>query len=334
MRERHDQSAALPFPSRPAPDTAIQARLLRWKGTGSMLRAAVVGAGHFGRWHVQKWASMPGAELVAVVDRNPANDRGEAAFLTDWHSLLGKVDAVSVATPTESHAEIAAAFLDSGAHVFVEKPITGDVASARALVEHAERAGRVLQVGHVERFNPAWTGGRGAIRAPRRIEMVRQAAFQPRSLDVSVILDLMIHDLDLLLDVVTSPLESLEVTGQSVLSTRLDRVDARLRFADGTVADVTASRIAQATARRAVFLESSGASVEIDFQNRVVTAATPVDGRMAAESESFGAVDTVRAEIEAFVAAIQGERACAVPGRAGLAALDLALRIEAAARPL
>ncbi|WP_035485007.1 Gfo/Idh/MocA family protein [Geminicoccus roseus] len=299
-----------------------------------MLRAAVIGAGHFGRWHVQKWASMPGAELVAVVDRNPAHDRGEGRFMTEWQPLLGKIGAVSIATPTESHAEIAAAFLEAGTHVFVEKPITGDVASAAALVDHAERLGRILQVGHVERFNPAWLGGRSAIRTPRRISMVRQAAFQPRSLDVSVILDLMIHDLDLLLDVVRSPLDSLEVIGQPVLSTRLDRVDARLRFACGTVADVAASRVAQSTARHAVFLEPDGGAVEIDFQNRSVTKVTPAEGRMDAAIQTFEPVDTVRAELEAFTAAIRGERDCAVPGRSGLAALELALRIEAAARPL
>ncbi|HEX2528062.1 MAG TPA: Gfo/Idh/MocA family oxidoreductase [Geminicoccus sp.] len=299
-----------------------------------MLRAAVVGAGHFGRWHVQKWATLPGAELVGVADRNAANDRGDAPFTTDWRSLLGRVDAVSVATPTQVHAEIATAFLDAGAHVFVEKPITADVPSAQALVEHAERLGLVLQVGHVERFNPAWVAGRSEIRSPRRIEMLRVAPFQPRSLDVSVILDLMIHDLDLLLDVVPAPVESLEVTGQSVLSPKLDRVDARLRFADGTVADVTSSRIAQATMRRATFAEPGGRSVEIDFQNRVVAVTTPGDARMDVASQTFGAVDTVRAEIEAFCATIRGECACAMPGRAGLAALELALRIEAAARLL
>ncbi|HWL67306.1 MAG TPA: Gfo/Idh/MocA family oxidoreductase [Geminicoccus sp.] len=298
-----------------------------------MLRAAVIGAGHFGRWHVQKWASMPGAELVAVVDRKVVNDPGITRFSTDWRDVLGQVDAVSVATSTSAHAEIASAFLAAGAHVFVEKPITADVASARALVEQAEAAGRVLQVGHVERFNPAWIHGRQLLQAPRRVEMLRQAPFQPRSLDVSVILDLMIHDLDLLLDVVRSPLESLEVFGRPVLSERLDRVEARLRFACGTVADVTTSRIAQATSRRATFLDAGARSVEIDFQNRTVAQATPAGDRMAASMESFEAVDTVRAELEAFAQAIRGERPCAVPGRAGLAALDLALRIEAAARP-
>jgi predicted dehydrogenase len=295
-----------------------------------MLRVAVIGAGHFGRWHVQKWASMPGAELVAVVDRKVANDPGITRFSTEWRDVLGQVDAVSVTTSTSAHAEIASAFLAAGAHVFVEKPVTADVASAQALVEQAEAAGRVLQVGHVERFNPAWIHGRQLLQAPRRIEMLRQAPFQPRSLDVSVILDLMIHDLDLLLDVVASPLESLEVFGRPVLSERLDRVEARLRFACGAVADVTASRIAQATSRRATFLD---ASVEIDFQNRAVAQATPAGDRMVASVESFAAVDTVRAELEAFAQAIRGERPCAVPGRAGLAALDLALKIEAAARP-
>ena len=277
---------------------------------------------------------MPGARLVAVVDRNPAHDRGEGEFLTDWRPLLGKIDAVSIATPTESHAEIALAFLDAGAHVLVEKPIAGDVASAEAIVEQAERRGLVLQVGHVERFNPAWIGGRGAIARPRRIEMLRSASFQPRSLDVSVVLDLMIHDLDLLLDVVESPLDRLEATGQSVLSGQLDRVDARLSFKDGTAADLTASRIARTTTRRAFFLQANGASIEMDFQNRGVTVVTPGDACMNAVEETFDAVDAVRAEIEAFVAAIAGSRVCEVPGRAGLAALDLALKVEAAVRPL
>lgn len=296
-----------------------------------MLRAAVIGAGRFGRWHIEKWQALAGAELVAIADPKPEQDRFGVRFTTDWRELLGTVDAVSIATPTLLHAEIATAFLDAGAHVFVEKPITADVASARRLVERADAAGLVLQVGHVERFNPAWTHGRPLIGRARHVEMLRAAPFQPRSLDISVVLDLMIHDLDLLLDVATAPLVSVDAFGQRVLSGQLDRVHAHLRFADGLIADVAASRVGLATERHARFVEDDGRMVEIDFQNRKVTEVRPNVDRMEAVGSTFDPVDTVRAELAAFVATIQGEQPCTVPGEAGLRALELALAVEQAA---
>ncbi|MBS0388931.1 MAG: Gfo/Idh/MocA family oxidoreductase, partial [Proteobacteria bacterium] len=202
------------------------------------LRVAVIGVGYLGRFHAQKYAGIPGCELVAVVDARAdsgaavARELGTRA-LADYRALLGQVDAVSIVTPTAAHFEIARAFLESGAHVLVEKPITETVEQARALVAAARHAGRVLQVGHLERFNPAIVAAEPHLGRPRFIDCQRLAPFRERGTDVNVVLDLMIHDLDIVQSIVGSEIEHIDAVGTPVFSAEIDIANARIRFANG-----------------------------------------------------------------------------------------------------
>ena len=212
------------------------------------LRTAVIGAGYLGRFHAQKYAAIERSQLIGVVDLNQANAervavecRTQAA--TDYRVLLGKVDAVSVVTPTPSHREIAGAFLEAGAHVLVEKPITATVEEASELIAVAYRCRRVLQVGHLERFNSAILALDGILTVPRFVESHRLAPFKQRGTDVNVVLDLMIHDIDIIQNIVRSPIASIDAVGSSIFSGELDIVNARLRFENGCVANTTASRV-------------------------------------------------------------------------------------------
>ena len=219
------------------------------------LRAAVVGVGYLGRFHAQKYAAIDGVQLVAVADpgeaarQNVARETGCRAE-ADWRALLGKVDLVSIATPTPYHYEVAKAFLEAGAHVLVEKPITTTVAEAKDLIAVAAANGRLLQVGHLERFNPAVLALDGLLTRPRFLESHRLAPFKARGTDVSVVLDLMIHDIDLVQHLVGQPLVEVSAVGAQVFSDDLDIANARLTFADGCVANVTASRVSMKMERK------------------------------------------------------------------------------------
>ena len=224
------------------------------------LRAAVVGVGYLGRFHAQKYAALAagGVELVGVVDarretaQRVAEELGTRAF-TDHRELLGAapaVDLVSVASTTETHHAVARDFLAAGVHVLAEKPITVTVAQADELIALADARKLVLQVGHLERFNPAWLAVRDRIRRPVFIEAHRMAPFKARGIDVSVVLDLMIHDLDLILPLVDSPIADLRASGVSVLTDGIDIANARIEFASGCVANLTASRTSTASLRR------------------------------------------------------------------------------------
>ncbi len=220
-----------------------------------VLRAAVIGAGYLGRFHAQKWASLTGCRLVAIADPSEAVRAALAQELgveavADWRALLGRVEAVSIAAPTALHHPIALACLEAGLHVLVEKPVTTTVAEARELIEAAARRQRVLQVGHLERFNAAVLAIEGIVTRPRFIESHRLAPFRQRGTDVSVVLDLMIHDIDLIQSIVRSPLTAVDAVGSSVFSDDLDIANARLRFASGCVANVTASRVSLKTERK------------------------------------------------------------------------------------
>jgi predicted dehydrogenase len=304
----------------------------------SALRAAVVGCGHFGRYHAQKYAEIPGVDLVAVVDRDPeaaerlaAEVGGEA--LTDPAALAGRVDVASVVVPTQHHFEIARALLEAGIHVLVEKPIAATVEEARRLIEVAAAAGRILQVGHLERFNAAILALGDVIGQPVFIESHRLAPFKPRGTDVDVILDLMIHDIDLIQLLVGAPLTSVDAVGVPVLSSRDDIANARLHFATGCVVNVTASRVSLKSERK-MRLFQRDAYISIDFQGGEATIARRGAGEMfpgipdiTLERRRFEASDALRLEIEAFLAAVRGERAVAVSGADGLLALETALRI-------
>ncbi|HEX5795400.1 MAG TPA: Gfo/Idh/MocA family oxidoreductase, partial [Geminicoccaceae bacterium] len=234
------------------------------------IRTAVVGCGHFGRFHAEKYAALAGAELVAVVDRVPERaaevaGRLGAVALDDPDALAGRVEAASVAVPTAEHFAVASRLLELGLHVLVEKPIASSLEEADALIALAAARARVLQVGHLERFNAALVALADVLRAPLFIESHRLAPFQPRGTDVDVVLDLMVHDIDLIQLLVGQALVAVDAVGVPVLSGHDDIANARLRFAGGCVANVTASRVSLKSERRMRIFQRD-AYLSIDFQ--------------------------------------------------------------------
>jgi predicted dehydrogenase len=303
------------------------------------IRAAVVGVGYLGRFHAQKYALLTDCSLVGVVDSEAevasrVAVEVQAPAYGDFRELLGKVDAVSIVTPTPTHYDIARAFLESGAHVLVEKPITETTEQAERLIGTARQHRRVLQVGHLERFNPAILAAEALLTRPRFIECHRLAPFRERGTDVNVVLDLMIHDIDLVQMIVGSPVSSLEAIGTPVFSPEIDIANARLRFDSGCVANVTASRVSFKTERKLrVFVDD--AYLSIDLQQKILTVIRkrlgPVrEGQLPAhiEEQSFDQGDALLAEIQSFIAAIRGERPALVSGEDGLRALRTAIAIS------
>ena len=302
------------------------------------VRTAVIGVGYLGRFHAQKYAALAGSRLVAVVDADPSARESVAAEtgcrpVADYRDILGEVDAVSIATPTPAHHRIARECLERGVHVLVEKPVTETIEEARDLVAVAARAGRVLQVGHLERFNPAIRALEGTLGAPRFVESHRLAPFRERGTDVNVVLDLMIHDIDLIQSLVRSPIVSIDAVGTSVFSSGLDIANARIRYANGCVANTTASRISMKMERK-LRLFQDDAYVSIDLQQKVLTVvrkppegsgATP--GQVSIEERSYEQGDALLLEIESFLDAVRTGRPPAVTGEDGLRALETALSI-------
>lgn len=308
------------------------------------IRAAVVGAGYLGRFHAQKYAQLSDCQLIGVADTQGSTAANLAAELgtrsyEDYRSLLGEVDAVSIATPTPTHCDIALDFLRAGAHVLVEKPITETVEQAARLVQVARACHRVLQVGHLERFNPVVLAAEPLLSRPRFIECQRLSPFRERGTDVNVVLDLMIHDIDLLQMIVGSPVAALDAIGTPVFSTEVDIANARLRFENGCVANVTASRVSLKTERKLrVFCDD--AYLSVDLQQKILTVirkragpgAEPPALPVQIEEQSFEQGDALLAEIRAFLAAARGEHAPVVSGEDGLRALTTAVAITARVR--
>jgi predicted dehydrogenase len=302
------------------------------------VRAAVIGVGYLGRFHAQKYAQAQLCELVAVVDpRASAREQAAAELqvpaLADYASLLGAVDAVSVVTPTPSHFAIARDFLDAGAHVLVEKPITETPAEARALIELAERRGRILQVGHLERFNAAILAAEPHLHSPRFVECHRLAPYRERGTDINVVLDLMIHDIDIVQTIVASPISAIDAVGTPVFSDEIDIANARIRFENGCVCNATASRVSMKTERKLRIFEDD-AYLSLDLQQKIVTlirkrapADAPGPLPVIIEEQSLEPGDALRAEIDSFLACIRTQQAPVVRGEAGLRALETALRI-------
>ena len=313
------------------------------------LRAVVIGVGYLGRFHAQKYAALSGVELVGVVDAHPetaqrvAQELGVAAF-TDYRELLGahgskdaKVDLVSVASTTETHHAVARDCLAAGVHVLAEKPITVTVAQADELIALADAKHLVLQVGHLERFNPAWLAVKDKIKRPVFIEGHRMAPFKARGTDVSVVLDLMIHDLDLILPLVNSPVTDLRASGVSVLTDGIDIANARIEFANGCVANLTASRTSTASLRRLRIFEHHE-YISVDFGERRVVISRKREGsledlapdQLPIDSESFQQPpgDALLTEIEAFVDTVKNGTLAVVSGREGRNALAVALDID------
>jgi predicted dehydrogenase len=296
-------------------------------------RVAVIGTGHFGRYHAQKFAAMPECRLVAVVDVSAERARAAAPAgveaLADYRALAGKVDAVSVAVPTSQHFEVARWFLERGVHVFLEKPITETVAQAEALIDLAARRRLALQVGHIQRvllrsLNVAALGV-----TPRAIQATRAHPYRPRALDVGVVLDLMIHDIDLVLALNQGPIASVVATGGAVLSATEDYAMARLVFADGCAASLTASRVSPAVERTMRLFGPEG-SIAVDFQARKATVIRADGGAGVAESTvAAPAGDDLHSELSEFVACVTHDRQPIVDGAAGLRALGVAIDIIA-----
>ena len=302
------------------------------------IRTAVIGAGYLGRFHAQKYAALPQVDLLAVVDTDAeARDRVAREVgceaVADYRSLLGTVDAVSVVTPTPLHHRVSMDFLEAGAHVLVEKPITSTMDEARELVATAARRGRVLQVGHLERFNPAILAIEGLLDRPRFVESNRLAPFKPRGTDVSVVLDLMIHDIDLIQNIVNSPVESIDAVGAPVFTDEIDIANARIRFENGCVADATASRISMKSERKLRVFQAD-AYLSIDLQQKVLTMVRKGSGAPQAgvppveiNEQSFDPGDALRDEIVSFLECIETGRRPVVSGEDGLQALETAIRI-------
>jgi predicted dehydrogenase len=307
--------------------------------TPPRLRIGVAGAGHFGRYHALKVAASDRATLAGVHDTHAerAKTVGWEAGAPDlpFDTLLAASDAVVIATPARTHHALAAAALRAGKHVLVEKPIASTLAQADELAALAEERGLVLQVGHLERFSAAHGALVGRIGAPLYLEATRIAPFKPRGTDVSVILDLMIHDLDLVLALVDSPIESVDAVGAAVASPHEDIANARIRFASGAVATITASRISARTERRMRIFAQDG-YVAVDFANRRLTVIArgtgtgqPVPGvaGFGLEEVSWEEHDSLAAEHAAFIAAVQDGAPVLVDAAAGRRALAAALAV-------
>ena len=303
-----------------------------------MLRAAVVGAGYLGTFHAEKYAQAAGCELVAVADVDLARAEALAARLgcravRDFRELVGAIDCASVVVPTQHHREVGGALLEAGIDCLIEKPLAASAASARELVELAARCGRILQVGHLERFNPALTRLARVIDRPRFIECHRLASFTTRGADVDVVRDLMIHDLDLIRLLVPDEVVSLEAVGVPVVTPAVDIANARLRFAGGCIANVTASRVSVKRERK-LRLFQPDIYIAIDLGERSVRicrrslndAGQP---EIAWEQIDLGEADALAKEIEAFLASVRTRARPAVTGEDGCAALELAERILA-----
>ncbi|MFC3229771.1 Gfo/Idh/MocA family protein [Marinibaculum pumilum] len=307
------------------------------------VRMAVIGVGHFGRFHAQKLAASPYAALACVYDTDPARaaavaqecDTRAAASLDE---ALSQAEAVSIAVPTRRHAAVATAALEAGRHVLIEKPITETPAEAQALIDLAARSGRVLQVGHLIRFAAPIARLRAEISQALYVECVRIAPWTARGTDVNVILDLMIHDLDLVLSIVPAPIADIDAVGTPVLSEREDIANARVKFADGCVATITASRVSMKTERKLRVFEADRYT-SIDFGARQVrrvrrTGAVSKGGipDLDVSFDDFAETDLLAEELSAFLAAVRGERPPEVTGREGLRALEAAIAVNESLR--
>ncbi len=299
------------------------------------VRVAVVGVGDFGRNHARVYRQLEGVELVGVVDSDFERARSIAAefgtqALPNLESLGGRVDAVSVAVPTREHARIGCLLLGQGIDVLVEKPIAASVSEAELLIDAARRDARVLQIGHLERFNPAFQGVLPIIKEPLYFEVHRLGVFSPRSLDIDVVYDVMIHDLDILLALADSPVTSIHALGIPVITDKVDIAHARLQFASGAVANLTASRVSTERVRKLRFFQEHE-YVSLDYARQDVLRVRV--RRPAPQPEfDFEPIPTrqeepLAAELRAFVDAVRHRTAPLMDGRAGLRALELADRV-------
>lgn len=297
-------------------------------------RVAVVGVGEFGRNHVRVIRESSRADLVAVVDTNAARASEAAtangcASFTDVLELAGKVDAAVVAAPTSAHADIGCALMQAGIDVLVEKPIAADLAAADRLIQAAEVNNRILQVGHLERFNPAVMALEKVARLPLFFEIHRLSVFSPRSLDVDVVLDLMIHDIDILLSLIRADIEEIRAAGISILTSKVDIANVRLQFQGGCVANLTASRVSTDRVRKLrLFQPHQYISVDYGRQDAVVCS-VGADRRISFEQLPVTKAEPLVLQFNSFLDCIETHRAPKLSGSAARRSLETALAITA-----
>ena len=315
------------------------------------LRIGVLGAGHLGKFHIQQAKEIESLDLIGFYDPDPekvksaSQEFGIKGFLS-MDELIDSVDIVDVVTPTLSHYECAAQALRKFKHVFIEKPITNTIEEARELLKLVHEAKVKVQVGHVERFNPAFVVAKDSIKDPQFIETHRLAQFNPRGTDVSVVLDLMIHDIDIILSVVDCPIKKISASGVAVLSDTPDIANARIEFVNGCVANITASRISMKNMRKSRFFQKD-AYIAVDFlekESEIVTMsnvegeADPFDvtidlgegkgsKKISFDKPKVEPVNAIREELESFVKAIQNDSEEIVSIEDGLNALEVAYKI-------
>jgi predicted dehydrogenase len=303
-----------------------------------LLKVAVVGVGHLGKWHADKYAVASNCELVAVVDSNTANAREVAQkhgveVYSNYRDIIPLVDAISLVVPTSLHYKIAREFLEAGIHCLIEKPITESIAEAETLIEIARKQNLVLQVGHIERFNSVMIGIEEHLEKPQFLESTRLAPFTLRATDVSVILDLMIHDIDIILDLIGSPVKQISASGISVLSDTIDIANARIEFENHCVANVTASRISRKRERKLRIFQKD-AYMSVDFQDKILA----INRKGETDNEAgfkdishselhFEDNDALNLEILDFINAITTGGQPKVSGEDGKRALETAIAI-------
>jgi predicted dehydrogenase len=297
------------------------------------IRVAVVGAGEFGKNHVRVWRELEGAELAGVVDANENRARQIATefgtkVIPNLDALVSEgVDAVSLAVPTREHARVGCQLLDAGIDVLVEKPMASSLDEADRLIASAKRSGRMLQIGHVERFNPAVAAAQKIISRPMFFEVHRLGIFTPRSLDIDVVYDVMIHDLDIVLSLVNAPVVDLKAVGIPVITDKVDIAHARVEFATGTVANVTASRVSTERVRKMRFFQEHE-YISLDFarQDALRIRVKPGSTQPEIGFEKLVTVteEPLRAELRAFAESVRTRKASIVDGEAGRKALELA----------
>ena len=301
------------------------------------VRVAVVGVGDFGRNHARVYRRLEGVEFVGVVDRNSERARSIAdefgtEVLPDLDSLTGRVDAVSLAVPTIEHARMGCLLLSRGIDVLVEKPIASSVAEANKLIDAAQQYARVLQIGHLERFNPAFVAVLPIIKEPLYFGVHRLGVFSPRSLDIDVVYDVMIHDLDILLALANSPVESIHSLGIPVITDKVDIAHARLEFASGAVANLTASRVSTERVRKLRFFQHHE-YISLDYARQDalrIRVRKPVpEPQFDFEPIPTRHEEPLEAELHSFVDAVRNRKQPLVDARAGRRALELADRVMA-----
>jgi predicted dehydrogenase len=299
----------------------------------SMIRAAVIGVGYLGRFHAMKYAAMEDVDFLGVVDIDRqraemvASEVGTRAY-TDYEGLLDELDAVSVAVPTTAHAQVSIPLLERGIAVLLEKPISADLDEARSITEAAARGGSKLQIGHLERFNPALVKLSDDIRRPMFIEAHRISPFKERGTDVDVIMDIMIHDIDIILSLVPSRISSVEAVGVPILTDSVDIANARIRFETGCIANITASRVSADTMRK-IRIFQSNSYISIDFAKASVDVFNLDENKQIKHTHlAMSDSDALAAEIRSFVDAVKGLSPIKVDGEAGCRAIEVAHTIK------